>query len=142
MKIKYHQVENLLPLAFTLASAYVIYSFESTTFFNAGVLITLMGLAFWWIGKLTLGEAFHNGLLPPKADQIVRRGIYSRIRHPIYMGVILMLVGWIFIIQSRVFSYMAVICVIGFFIRAQLEDRFLLKKFGQVYQEYKKKTWF
>jgi len=73
-------------------------------------------------------------------EKLVTTGIFQKIRHPMYLGIVLAFVGlavawgvvWIFI-PSIIFSVLAVLVAIK-------EEEFLLKKFGRQYEEYMQKV--
>jgi protein-S-isoprenylcysteine O-methyltransferase Ste14 len=77
----------------------------------------------------------------PKAKKLVTTGIYSRLRHPIYAGQILVCAGWIISFNSwLVFGISAVVIAIAIS-RAIIEEKVLTKEFGKEYLAYKKRTW-
>lgn len=69
-------------------------------------------------------------------DEIVTTGIFSKIRHPMYLGMILGFLGvsiawgviWM-LIPAVLFSFLAVLIAIK-------EEEYLLHKFGRRYEEY------
>ena len=73
-------------------------------------------------------------------DEIVTTGIFSKIRHPMYLGMILGFLGisiawgviWM-LIPAVLFSLLAVLISIK-------EEEYLLKKFGRRYEEYMEKV--
>jgi protein-S-isoprenylcysteine O-methyltransferase Ste14 len=138
--MKRHQLENIVPFAFTLCSFYIIASgYQITALFISGTLLTSIGLAVWWAGKLALGDSFSAF---PKAKRLIMSGIYSRLRHPIYTGLSTMLLGWCVIIQNLTIALITLGFIICLIIRAYLEEKILTKKFGKTYLNYKKNTLF
>jgi protein-S-isoprenylcysteine O-methyltransferase Ste14 len=73
-------------------------------------------------------------------DEIVTTGIFSKIRHPMYLGMILGFLGvsiawgvvWM-LIPAVLFSLLAVLIAIK-------EEEYLLQKFGRLYGEYMQKV--
>ena len=99
----------------------------------------VVGLLVWWLGIFFLGDAWS---IEAKAKKLVTSGIYSKIRNPIYLGIVLMLIGWALFIPCFVWAVGSVVAVIIVGIKARKEEKVLLKKFGKKYQKYKKNTWF
>jgi protein-S-isoprenylcysteine O-methyltransferase Ste14 len=93
----------------------------------------------WFVARWQLGDAFS---VAPEARQLVTRGLYSRIRHPIYvfgtlafLFVVLALQGW-----SALIIWVVVILIqVG---RARREERVLPEMFGADYTAYRSRTWF
>lgn len=78
----------------------------------------------------------------PQASELIRAGIYSKIRHPIYAGLSLTSIGWAILTRSSLFIVLALTTVTSSIIRAKLEEKKLVTTFGEKYLDYKKKTWF
>ena len=74
-----------------------------------------------------------------KDQKLVSDGIYGIVRHPMYMGIILMLFSGAFITSSRMGICLALSSSITLYIRTVFEERFLEKNL-KGYQEYQKKT--
>jgi protein-S-isoprenylcysteine O-methyltransferase Ste14 len=73
---------------------------------------------------------------------LVTKGLFSKIRHPMYLGFILWIFGWA-IYQGAIASLLLGFVAIGnIFYWQRLEERELESKYGKVYLEYKNKTWF
>lgn len=136
-----HQIENLVPFLFSLFSILLFKRYFMSNFiFLLSVLITLSGLILWWAGKITIHDNWFDCLSKPKLKKLVTHGIYSKIRHPIYIGLSLTIFGWALLIDSLIF-WIFVIFIITFLIyRMQKENKFLEKKLGKKYRKYKNKT--
>lgn len=75
-----------------------------------------------------------------KTGQLVTRGLYTVVRHPLYLFSILFL--WLspsLSVNSLVFN---IGVTLYFIIGAYFEERKLLRDFGEAYVEYKRKTSF
>jgi protein-S-isoprenylcysteine O-methyltransferase Ste14 len=104
-----------------------------------GLALAVVGLGAVILARYTLGRSFS---IRPKARALVTRGIYSRIRNPIYVCSEIMLLG--FVIMLRNFWLLAVLILIIPIqvLRARSEARVLEEKFGDEYREYRRRTWF
>ena len=103
-----------------------------------GASITLISFIFWIVARFQLGEAFS---VMPKAKHLVTSGIYSKVRHPVYVFSSLALLG-----ITIFFRNPFILCLfLGFLmvqiIRVRKEDKVLSESFGSKYKEYKKTTW-
>jgi protein-S-isoprenylcysteine O-methyltransferase Ste14 len=93
----------------------------------------------WFVARWQLGSAFS---VAPEARRLVTRGLYSRIRHPIYvfgtmafLFVVLALQGWFALIIWAVVILIQVR-------RARREERVLEETFGAEHVAYRSRTWF
>ena len=94
---------------------------------------------FWFISRWQLGNAFS---VTPQARQLVTRGLYSKIRHPIYvfgtlafLFVVLALQGW----PALIIWVVVILIQVG---RIRREERVLAETFGEEYMAYRSRTWF
>jgi len=73
-------------------------------------------------------------------QEFTSSGILSHVRHPIYSGTILIVVGF-FLFNPKVLNLVTLVCaIIYIIIGIQMEERKLVKEFGQQYEEYKKQV--
>ena len=104
-----------------------------------GLLLGLIGLGGVIVARYTLGRSFS---WVPKANELVTRGIYSRIRNPIYVFGMFAVAGIILILgRPRLLVILAVLIPVQI-IRARREAAVLEAKFGDAYREYRQRTWF
>jgi protein-S-isoprenylcysteine O-methyltransferase Ste14 len=141
--IKRYQLEHLVPLALTIFSVYFWFNkFHQNWIYFIGLIINIVGLLIWWSAKITLAENWDAGYGKPKIKKLVTQGIYSKLRHPLYWGINLTLIG-LCLIHLDIFLIIAsIIIVIHFCWRMRVETNFLIKNLGKKYIDYKNKTWF
>lgn len=102
-----------------------------------GAVIFLMGFLFHhWAHKVNPFAHFQK----ENVKEIITSGIYSKIRHPIYGGYMLMYVGTFFFLGSVWILIPVFLFSFLFYHSAINEERYLEKKFGDKYQIYKKKV--
>jgi len=71
----------------------------------------------------------------------VRRGLYGRIRHPGYLGSLLIFSGLGFSFQNWLSAAALIaLSVGGFLYRIHVEERVLAATFGREYDEYARET--
>ncbi|WP_455369910.1 methyltransferase family protein [[Eubacterium] cellulosolvens] len=105
-----------------------------------GIAIGIIGLIIWIVGKHALGKSFTTTIIP---KGLVTTGIYSKIRHPLYLGTILFFLGVGLYSKSIVGLTLTMILIIPLVAYlANLEEKALIEKFGSEYLDYKKKTIF
>ena len=104
-----------------------------------GTVLAMVGVSLVGVARFQLGKSF---AVKAEAHELVTRGLYSKIRNPIYVFGVVMLIGLILVVQKPVLWIGLVIIVIGQVIRARREARVLETAFGDTYRVYRSKTWF
>lgn len=123
----------LVFLAFALASG------PRVTPWYVGLCLVAASVPLWFLARWQLGRSFS---VRPEARQLVTTGLYSKIRHPVYvfgglawLGALLALLGW----SALIIGAIVALVEVG---RARREDRVLAEAFGPDYEAYRKRTWF
>jgi protein-S-isoprenylcysteine O-methyltransferase Ste14 len=91
------------------------------------------------LARYTLGRSFS---VAARATELVTRGIYSRIRNPIYVSGMVFLVGLLLMWQQPYLWILLAVLIPMQMIRARREARVLEAEFGDAYREYRARTWF
>jgi protein-S-isoprenylcysteine O-methyltransferase Ste14 len=104
-----------------------------------GTMLVVAGLSFIGLARYQLGKSFS---IKAEAHALVTTGLYSRIRNPIYVFGLVMIVGLILVLQKAGLWIVLVVVAIGQTVRARKEARVLEAAFGEQYREYRRKTWF
>ncbi|MCP4270505.1 MAG: isoprenylcysteine carboxylmethyltransferase family protein [Gammaproteobacteria bacterium] len=97
-----------------------------------GGIISLLGVLAFWQAKTTVDPR-----IPADASQLVNSGIYQLSRNPMYLGFLLVLIGWA-VYLSNVTAFFLLPVFILYMNRFQIkpEERFMLEKFGNKYETY------
>jgi protein-S-isoprenylcysteine O-methyltransferase Ste14 len=67
---------------------------------------------------------------------VISTGVFKYLRHPIYLGSMLVYVGWIISTLSLLSIVLFVIIALFYNCIANYEEKLLLEKFGEEYQKY------
>ncbi|MEW8978938.1 MAG: isoprenylcysteine carboxylmethyltransferase family protein [Symbiobacterium sp.] len=109
-----------------------------------GVVLVVSGLLITWIGVHTLSS--DRWWSKPKfqkerREQLVDTGIYSILRHPTYLGQILMLYGLALLVDLQI-ALVSAACLHIYlaFIHARIEEQRCIEIFGDQYREYVNRT--
>lgn len=138
--IRHYQIRVVYPVIGTIASVALLFIYWNTnlqTLFS--LLFISIGLIIWWSATITLGKSFS---VVPQARELIQSGMYSVMRHPIYVGISLTTIGWAILTSSYLFILLAIAAAVSSVARAKLEEKKLMQTFGEKYLAYKKKTWF
>jgi protein-S-isoprenylcysteine O-methyltransferase Ste14 len=103
-----------------------------TIWFYVGLPVTLAGLV---LGTVIL---FDWAKTPP--DRPVTRGLYRYSRHPMYIGLFLLLLGVSIATASWVFLVLAIAVTVVSFAFAYIEEQACLERYGEAYREYMNRT--
>lgn len=108
--------------------------FNLSLFIVPGAILIIIGLVFFRAGLAEIGENLRI------AKKVYSKGIYSRVRHPIYSGLILACLGLALVVYSVLFFVYVVVLILMLVIIALYEEKHLIKRFGKAYLNYKKET--
>jgi protein-S-isoprenylcysteine O-methyltransferase Ste14 len=75
-------------------------------------------------------------------DHLVSTGLFAHIRHPMYVGFILWILGWSIYQGAPVTLAVGSLGIASILWWRQLEERELESHYGMVYAEYRNRTWF
>jgi protein-S-isoprenylcysteine O-methyltransferase Ste14 len=102
--------------------------------------VALAGAALTGAGLLSFRQARTtvNPMKPQSAALLVRSGVYSISRNPMYLGLLVVLVAWAAFL-STVWALLGPLVYVLYINRFQIapEERILSAKFGASYAEYK-----
>lgn len=103
--------------------------------------IAFAGFAFCWWARIHLGRLWSMSVTRKESHHVVDTGPYAFVRHPIYTGIIVASLATA-AQQATVGTFAGVVLVIvGFWIKARLEERFLREQLGaQDYDAYARRT--
>jgi protein-S-isoprenylcysteine O-methyltransferase Ste14 len=112
----------------------------------AGVLLLLMGgtTYAWCIWNFA---AFGRGTPAPidAPKKLVIRGLYRYVRNPMYVGVLLVILGWALMFKSKpLFAYAVVVGLCFHLVVVLYEEHHLSREFGDRYEQYRSEVgrWF
>jgi protein-S-isoprenylcysteine O-methyltransferase Ste14 len=105
-----------------------------------GLILTAIGLGFAIWARLTIGRNW-SGFVTIKEDhQLIRQGPYRLVRHPIYFGILLAMLG-------TAIGYGRALCLIGvpiaflaFWKKSRTEEQFMIAQFGTEYVQYQREV--
>jgi len=105
-----------------------------------GVALTALGVAISIWARLALGSNW-SGVVTLKEDhELIRKGPYRWVRHPIYTGILLSFAGTA-LIEGRLRGWLGFAMVWAtFYFKARREENFLRQEFGEGFEEHTRKT--
>ncbi len=105
----------------------------------AGAGLLAAGLILTVAARLQLGSSFS---ITPQAKKLVIGGIYSVVRHPVYVTGTMAIAGMVLYFHRPIFLALVAIGTALQYRRSRAEEAVLEAKFGQEYRDYRSRTWF
>jgi protein-S-isoprenylcysteine O-methyltransferase len=105
-----------------------------------GVVVCVFGLCLTIWARSTLGRNWSSNVTFKQGHELVKTGPYRFVRHPIYMGLLVMCLGAAIEI-GRLRCFLSLVVVgIGFWIKLKQEERLMLRHFPDEYPNYQKRV--
>lgn len=102
--------------------------------------LVLLGLIVALWARTALGRNWSGRVTLKEDHELIQTGPYRVVRHPIYSGLLLMILGTV-ILAGQLGGLVAfVICFSGFWVKLKLEERLMSKQFPGAYREYMART--
>jgi protein-S-isoprenylcysteine O-methyltransferase Ste14 len=107
----------------------------------AGAVLIIAGLIIRIISIRQLKQYFTFTVSKVKGHTLIDNGLYKHIRHPGYLGQLIIFTG-ISVLLSNWLSILAMVLPVlaGFLYRIRTEEKFMAEQMGQVYLDYRQRT--
>lgn len=109
---------------------------ESATTQWLGFLAVVLGLAIAVWARQSLGRNWSSTVVIKQDHELVTRGPYSFVRHPIYTGLLAMFLGTALALGDGAAFLGTVLTGLGFWIKLRFEEQLMLKRFPRDYPDY------
>ena len=107
---------------------------------GSGAVLMFGGLAFLVAAQLDLGASWRIGIDETARPGLVTSGLYRFCRNPIFLGLLLMVAGYVLLLPTR----LSLVLLIGFYIGVRLqtsaEEAWLLRTYGELYRAYARRV--
>ncbi len=132
-------LRNILGIPVWVAGILLAVHATSPALFGVSVVTTVVGWLLLLAGSavqlLAIIEIRARAAAPSTADALVERGVYARIRHPIYSGLLLQFAGIVLVRPTRAALVACLIGVVWVYVQARCEEIDLLQRLP-AYREY------
>jgi protein-S-isoprenylcysteine O-methyltransferase Ste14 len=103
--------------------------------------LAVLGFAFAWWARIHLGTLWSGAVMVKEDHRIVDSGPYGWVRHPIYTGLLLATLATAAAIATLPAVLGAMLIVLGIWLKARLEERFLRAELGEApYDAYRRRV--
>ena len=105
-----------------------------------GLLLCVTGafIACW--ARYKLGKNWSLSIQKKENHELIKNGIYTIVRHPIYTGLLILFIGNTLIVGDYRGILAVIIVFISFWFKLIKEEKLLTETFGNQYLAYKKRT--
>jgi len=108
---------------------------------NAGIVVFVVGFIIRWVSIVQLGSMFTVDVSISSTHTLKTDGLYQLVRHPSYLGLVLIMAGISLFMSNGLSSMMVVVSI--FLVtnyRINVEEKALTAEFGGQYADYKKRV--
>jgi len=102
--------------------------------------LTALGVLFAWWARIHLGSLWSGEVVKKEGHKVVDTGPYAIVRHPIYTGLLLSVFATMAAKGTVLGVAGAAIIVVGLWLKARLEEKFLAAELGEPYTAYAKRV--
>jgi protein-S-isoprenylcysteine O-methyltransferase Ste14 len=104
-----------------------------------GVVLCVAGLAFCFWARFTLGRNWSGVVTLKGGHELITRGPYALVRHPIYTGLLTMAVGTVVVLGHLAGIIAMPFIFLSFWIKLRYEEKVMLEKFPDEYTAYQRR---
>lgn len=126
---------SLIPLILISPLFYVTFTINII-----GIIFAIIGLIIAISARITLGKNWSSAVVLKEKHQLITSGVYSYVRHPIYSGVLLMILGSAITLASPIAILILLAVLVTYIFKINDEEKLLSKYFAKEYIKYKKHT--
>jgi protein-S-isoprenylcysteine O-methyltransferase Ste14 len=113
---------------------------RSATLNGLALVITVLGLALAIWARVTLGRNWSGTVTLKENHELIQRGPYAAVRHPIYTAMLLMFAGTALAVGTWEAFVGLPLLFLSFWIKYREEEAFMIAQFGDPYRTYMKRV--
>jgi protein-S-isoprenylcysteine O-methyltransferase Ste14 len=132
----------ILPSIYSFSSWFHMFDYSLPPWqIMIALILFILGLIIRFIAQQTLSRSWSFTLETSETHKLVRNGIYSITRHPIYLSLIFWAIAQPVLLQNYIAGFGGAVAVILIWlIRVPREEELLLERFGDEYRDYMVQT--
>ena len=105
-----------------------------------GIVLLVAALLWVLIAQIQMGDSWRIGIDEKSKSPLVQNGLFGVSRNPIFLGMLIMLIGMLLILPTAATLVITVLGFVLIHVQVRLEEAFLLEKYGQDYRSYQKRV--
>ncbi|MFT5324608.1 MAG: protein-S-isoprenylcysteine O-methyltransferase Ste14 [Planctomycetaceae bacterium] len=136
----------LFPILYLFTPLFSFAEYELPDWLHAcGLVLMIVGLWLFWRSHADLGLNWSPTLETRKGHEIVKHGVYRRVRHPMYSAIWLFSIAQGLLLNNWLAGWLAGWAVVFafavmYFLRTPQEEKMMIDHFGSAYTEYMAET--
>jgi protein-S-isoprenylcysteine O-methyltransferase Ste14 len=141
----FYSLALLISLILLLLSAkifflsYILIRF--TVFINIiSIFLSILGLIICVYSRTILGGNWSKNVVIKKDHELITSGLYKYVRHPIYLGLLMLFLGTAIAIGNLGCILGFVLLFFSFYIKLKEEENLMIEQFKEKYLDYMKRT--
>jgi protein-S-isoprenylcysteine O-methyltransferase Ste14 len=103
-------------------------------------ILCVAGLLFCFWARFTLGRNWSGTVTLKEGHELILTGPYRLVRHPIYTGLMTMIVATMILVGHVAGIIGALIVFAGFWMKASYEEAVMVQQFGEEYVAYRRRV--
>ena len=105
-----------------------------------GIVLLVVALLWVLIAQIQMGDSWRIGVDEKSNSPLVQNGLFGVSRNPIFLGMLIMLIGLLLILPTAATLVITVLGFVLIHVQVRLEEAFLLEKYGVDYRNYQKRV--
>lgn len=110
---------------------------DTAAMYWIGLLVTAAGIGFAVCARIHLGRNWSGRVTVKEDHELIRSGPYRFVRHPIYTGLLLAILGTAIAFGEWRGLVALVLLTVSFLVKIRVEERFMRETFGDQYERYR-----
>jgi protein-S-isoprenylcysteine O-methyltransferase Ste14 len=107
---------------------------------SLAILLTATGIGFAIWARFYIGKNWSSAVSIKVDHELIRTGPYAWVRHPIYSGLLLAMIGTALARREPRGLFAVGLLWLGFWIKSRMEEVVMCKMFGEEYEIYSRST--
>jgi protein-S-isoprenylcysteine O-methyltransferase Ste14 len=132
----------LFPIIYLFTPLFSFADYELSNWVHGCGLISMVaGLWLFWRSHADLGPNWSPTLETRKGHEVIKHGVYRRIRHPMYSAIWLFSIGQALLLNNWLAGWGVVLAFgLMYLLRTPQEEAMMIDHFGDAYKDYMKET--
>jgi len=124
----------------TIVALPAIHFLQRVALQYVGVALTLISFLLIVLAQRQMGTSWRIGIDSENKTDLVTTGLYRRVRNPIFLGMLLTIVGFFLIFPTYIMLGILIVGYLLINIQIRLEEEFLQRLHGETYANYRQSS--